>query len=187
MFKKILTLAVAGAASLLVASQAYAQCGGYPLNDSDLSGNSRPLVSSCCPAGYRVQGMAYSDMRNSGNDDRVDAVSAICRSIAKGNDMMVSDFQSPPITLMCPKEYVNAGGNCVDLRGEDALDGCVIYCQKPGSTELMMVGNNGDSGPTGSMQTVLLPKRIVGIGMKDLDKGPTQSSDRADGVVFFAK
>lgn len=178
MFKKVLTLV---AVSFTLVAQAQAFCGGSPDFSNDCSSNNRAYATSCCPAGYRVQGVAYNDMRSSGNNDIVDAVSAVCRSISKGNDMMPSDFQAPPVTLMCDKSEVFAGMSVVDLRGNDAMDGIVVYCQKPGSTSLRMVGNNGDTGSNGETHTVMLPKRVVGIGYKD------NQGDQADCATISVK
>lgn len=179
--KAILFVAV----SFALAAQAQAFCGGTPDYSADCSSNNRAFSTSCCPSGYRVQGVAYNDMRgDSGKgNDIVDAVSAICRSIQKGNDMMPGDFQATPITLMCDKSEVFAGFNVVDHGGKDSMDGIVAYCQKPGSTSLRMIGNNGDTGSNGEQHTVMLPKRVVGIGYKDNPDG----SDQADCATISVK
>lgn len=178
MLKKVFTFV---AVALTFVAQAHAFCGGTPDYSNDCSSNNRAFATSCCPSGYRVQGVAYNDMRSSGNNDIVDAVSAVCRSISKGNDMMPSDFQAPPITLMCDKTEVLAGTTTIDFKGNDAMDGMVIWCQKPGSTNLRMVGNNGDTGSNGETHTVLLPKRVVGIGYKD------NQGDQADCATISVK
>lgn len=188
MLKKVTLIALVGALSFLVSQNAYSQsCGGNIAYDNDCGSNGRNYVASCCPSGYRVQGVAYNDMRSSGNNDRADAVSAVCRSISKGNIMMPTDFQTTPITLQCDPTEVMAGINCNDLKGEDSLDGCTVYCQKPGSTNLRTVGNNGDTGGNGASHTVYLPQRVVGVLYKDLDKGANQSSDRADCATIATK
>lgn len=178
MFKKILA---ATCGLLMAAAQAHAFCGGSPDYSNDCNNNPKGFATSCCPNGYRVQGVAYNDMRSSSNNDIVDAVSAVCRSIQKGNDMMPSDFQAPPITMVCDKTEVFAGMSVVDLNKNDAMDGIVVYCQKPGSTSLRMIGNNGDTGSNGETHTTLLPKRVVGIGYKD------NQGDQADCATVSIK
>jgi hypothetical protein len=69
-----------------VAGQAQAQyCGGSIMHNNDLSGNGRGWNTSCCPEGYRVQGIACADLPP--GQDLMDGCSAVCRSIEKGNIM----------------------------------------------------------------------------------------------------
>lgn len=195
MFKKLILSAVCGAAIVMSATSAYSFCGGMVVSDNDCDSNPRNFSVSCCPGGYRVQGVAYSDMSNS---DYADAVSAVCRHIQKGNDMMPTDFQRQPVVFMCEKQEVMAGIACKDMdkrggKNSDNLDGCTALCQKPGSGNLRMVYNNDIAGnPRSYVQhTVQLPERVVGIGYKDVNKDRNASdwnnSDRADCATISYK
>lgn len=178
MIKRLITLASFGVFAF-TAFQANAFCGGTVVYDNDCGSNARAFSVSCCPSGYRVQGVAYNDINKK---DKADAVSAVCRSITKGNDMMPSDFQTNPVVSMCDKTEVLAGIACKDMKKSDALDGCTAICQKPGSKNLRMVYSNDlASNPRAyNKHTVFLPKRVVGIGYKDQTKGRSMGSDEAD-------
>lgn len=186
MMKKILTVAAFVAMTAFGATNAFSFCGGSVVYDNDCGSNPRGFSASCCPSGYRVQGVAYNDIKKK---DHADAVSAICRSIAKGNDMMPSDFQTHPVTFMCDKTEVLAGIACKDLPKSDGLDGCTAICQKPGSKNLRMVYNNDlASNPRAyNRHTVYLPKRVVGIAYKDRTKGSSTGSDEADCATISVK
>lgn len=170
------------------AQSAQAYCGGEVVQDQDCSSNPRAYAESCCPAGFRVQGIAYNDMgkRNSAKQkDVADAISVICRSLTEGNELMPSDFQTPPITLMCDKTEVFAGIACKDLENEDELDGCTAICQKPGSQEVRKLYNPDLlTNPRPYVEhMVYLPKRVVGLVYKDMTRNSgSTNSDEADCV-----
>ena len=169
------------------ASQAGAECGGSIVPENDCNNNGRSWHFSCCPDGYRVQGVAYNDLKK---QDHVDAVSAVCRSISRGNDIMPQDFGRSPKTFVCDKQEVMAGIYSKDVLTEggdkyDELDGLTAICQHPGSKELRKVYNYDiQGGREGREKFVYLPKRVVGIAYKELEKG---SSDRADCVAIIVK
>jgi hypothetical protein len=199
MFKKILSSLVAVMA-LAAAGSAHAQyCGGTVMDFGDCSSNVRAYAASCCPSGYRVQGVAYDDINKA---DFADAFSAVCRSTSKGNDMMPTDFQRAPITLVCDNNEVFAGLACKDMSNKgsgknmDASDGCTAICQnvKTGATREIynpdIAGNKREAGRT----MVKLPKRVVGIVYKDQDgkddgvaNGAYGGSDRADCAAIVVK
>jgi len=186
-------ICLATLASLLIASVSYAQyCGGNIQYSSDLTGNSRPWNVSCCPTGYRVQGIACADLPP--KQDFGDGCSAICRSISKGNIMQpANDFQRHPALYQCDKTEVLAGIVCRDSTGHgggsqsDVADSCTAVCQKPGSKNLRVVYNNDFNTNAKSAQNrvvTYLPTRVVGIACKDQDKG---TSDRLDGCTIITK
>lgn len=162
-------------------------CGGIIQYNNDCANSGREYHISCCPDGYRVQGVAYTDIKD---QDHVDAVSAVCRSISKGNDTMPQDFSRTPKKYVCEKQEVLAGIYSKDVQVQggdkrDTLDGVTAFCQKPGSNALRKIDNHDISGGReGREQTILLPKRVVGIAYKEHDRG---SSDRADCVTIVTK
>ena len=184
--KSILSMAVF-ALTALAANTSFGFCGGTPVYNNDCASNPRGYAVSCCPRGYRVQGVAYNDHAGS---DYVDAVSAVCRHVVKGNDMMPTDFQRPPVVFMCNKTEVMAGIAQKDMpkkggKNSDVLDGVTAICQTPGSKSLRMVYNRDLAGNGRSyVRTVTyLPNRIVGIAYKDISKNNVLTrgnSDRAD-------
>lgn len=188
--KKLLTV-MAAALLLMVASSAQAQyCGGNLVPNNDLGGNNRGWNVSCCPAGYRVQGVACADLPP--DQDLLDGCSAVCRSIAKGNIMQPAyDFQRTPTVYQCDKTEVLAGIMCKDRNFEgkgddDVSDGCTAVCQKPNTSNLRTV-YSGDIAGTNrdpNQITVMLPTRVVGIACKDVNKG---SSDRADSCTIITQ
>jgi hypothetical protein len=168
-------------------------CGGVVVQQNDCGGNDRGWHYSCCPDGYRVQGVAYTDIRK---QDHVDAISAVCRSISKGNDVMASDFSRTPKTFVCDKTEVLAGVVSKDVRTEgggkrDTLDGLSAVCQTPSSKNLRTISNHDiDSTERNERRsTVYLPKRVVGLAYKEKDNGGSNpgKSDRADCVTIITK
>ena len=191
-------LKVAMVASLFVSASAFAQstCGGHIQFDADTASNPRQYAVSCCPEGYRVQGIAYNDLgKNSGKQvDAADAFSAVCRSVSSGEIKMASEGQTNALQLVCDPKEVLAGIICKDLGNGDESDGCTIVCQTPGSSALRQALNaDTDSNRSRpySEQSVLLPKRIVGIASKDMTKGGHQkgnrNSDESDGAAIIVK
>lgn len=179
----LLALVIAGFAGQV---QAQSACGGTVQYTSDCSGNDRAWHFSCCPSGYRVQGVAYTDISK---QDHVDALSAVCRSISRGNDMMPSsDFERTPKQFVCDKSEVMAGIIRKDVKvqggdSRDSLDGLTPLCQHPGSKALREIYNvDIQGGRSGEQQVVYLPKRVVGLASKELDRG---SSDRKDCVAII--
>ncbi|MBF0104505.1 MAG: hypothetical protein HQM16_04165 [Deltaproteobacteria bacterium] len=181
MFKKtLLSLVVLGL--VLAAGTASAQyCNGTIVPDNDCDSGNRAYSTSCCPRGYRAQGVAYNDMAGS---DEADAISPICRHVSKGNDMMPTDFQTQPVQHLCDKTEVMSGIACKDMPKKgaqaDDLDGCTAICYNPKTKQERML-YSADLEGNRSRQYVThkidLPNRIFGIAYKDRDRG---SSDVAD-------
>lgn len=197
MIKSFFKIAVV--ASFLVSTSVFAQstCGGHIEYDADTATNPRQYAVSCCPEGYRVQGIAYNDMGKRGGksqSDVADAFSAVCRSVSSGEIMMSSEGQTSSLQLVCEPKEVLAGILCKDLGKNDESDGCTIKCQKPGSSALRQVLNADTDSNTMrpyTEHTVLLPKRVVGIASKDMTNGGAQTgsrgSDQSDGAAIIVK
>ncbi len=175
------------------AAQAQSACGGTVQYTSDCDGNNRQWHFSCCPDGYRVQGVAYTDISK---QDHVDAVSSVCRSIARGNDTMPQDFSRTPKTFVCDNKEVLAGIVSKDVKTDaggnrDTLDGISAVCQHPGSKSLRTIMNVDitENERQGRQESIYLPKRVVGIAYKEYDNGgkKTGASDRADCVTIITK
>lgn len=186
----IFILSIIGLVLLGFSGNVYAQsaCGGIVQYSSDCANSNRKWHFSCCPSGYRVQGVAYNDIRG---QDHVDAVSAVCRSISKGNELVSQDFGRTPKKYVCDRKEVFAGIESKDVLTKgggfrDTLDGVTAYCQRPGGNALRRISNRDIDRERreGRQQTVLLPKRVVGIGYKKIAKG---KSDRADCVTIITK
>lgn len=171
-------------------AQAESFCGGTPMFNADISGNKRPWTVSCCPDGYRVQGIACADLPPA--QDLADGCSVVCRSIQKGNLMkVIGDFQRQPEQMVCHKTEVMAGIMCKDMAkhskgDDDVADSCTAVCQKPGSNTLRTIPRGDIDGNPREQQvyTTLLPQRVVGLACKDVDKG---TSDRMDGCTPIVK
>lgn len=188
MFKKIFAVTAILTASVMMAGAAYGQyCGGTIVENNDCNHNSRSYAASCCPSGYRVQGIAYDDMQ--GTDD-ADAYASVCRHVVNGNIRMPSDFRGTPIVLMCDKTEVFAGVACKDSgshgggKNSDASDGCTAICQKPGGEKrfLYNADTENNNKRSYSQHTVDLPNRVVGILYKDMSNAVDK--DRADCVTI---
>lgn len=164
-------------------SSVFAQtiCGEPVVTDEDCDSNELKYSESCCPTGYRVQGVVYNDLIG---QDNTDAVGALCRHVTKGNVEIASDFanqgnndRKKPIQFVCESEEVLAGIACKDLPKKDALDGCTAICQKPGGAERVVYNPDLASNPrTFVRHVVKLPNRVAGIGYKE----EKLKSDRAD-------
>lgn len=167
---------------ICVSSTAMAQDCGTIVSDNDCDSNGkRGYSTSCCPKGYRAQGVAYNDMAGS---DEADAISPICRHVTKGNDMMPTDFQTTPVTHLCDKNEVMSGIACKDMPKQgaqaDDLDGCTAICFNHKTKAERTLFSNDLEGNTGRQYVIHkidLPNRIFGIAYKDRDHG---SSDVAD-------
>lgn len=196
MFRKIVTVAAflaAVAASSAVMAQS---CPNSWFSDqrvesaSDLSKNNRSWNISCCPEGYRVHGLACSDIV--GGKDDGDGCSAVCRSITKGDIMQPhNDFQRAPGIYRCEPSEVFVGVACKDNDdhgggvNSDVADSCTAICEKTnGSTRYV---ENNDLHNTGrSWNVVQIPlgsRRVSGVACKDLQNG---SSDRLDGCTIIS-
>lgn len=185
MFKKTVNAALALALVSFAGAAQAQSCGGTMMPNDDL--NSGRYNYSCCPSGYRVQGIACADLPG---QDLSDGCSAVCRSISKGNDMMPSnDFQRMPEPVTCPKASVFAGLWCKDVNksgkgDDDVADGCSAICQDASSgaiTKMSKGDIDGTNRPSKDLM-VRLPQRVVGIACAEVDKG---SSDRMDGCTIM--
>lgn len=200
MSKKVLFSVLAMLLTTATGSAFAQYCGGTVQDYGDCGGNVRGYASSCCPSGYRVQGVAYADIHNA---DFADAVSAVCRSISKGNDMMPTDFQRAPVTFVCDKQEVFAGLACKDMdnskgsgKNMDALDGCTAICQNAKTGAMREIHNQdmANNKREAARVSVRLPQRVVGLVYKDQDgkddgkpNGAFGSSDRADCAAISVK
>lgn len=171
-----------------VAQADESMCGGTIQYTADCEGNTRAWHVNCCPSGYRVQGVAYTDVSN---QDHVDAVSSVCRSIKNGNDLMPSDFSRTPKSYVCDKTEVMSGIYKKDVitnggNRRDTLDGVTAICEHPktGAKRTLFNQDLDNSTREGTASEISLPQRVVGIAYKELDKG---ESDRADCVAIIVK
>lgn len=154
------------------------------VSNSDCGGH-RQFMTITCPEGYRVQGLAQSDMKKDGDGDpdMLDAISPVCRSVSKGNDMYPADFQRKPLVMMCDKTEIMIGIACKDMAGgsdKDVLDACTAICQNPSTkAERQLANSDFDNNTKRNAQVtkIYLPNRITGIAYKDRDKN---DSDKAD-------
>lgn len=192
MYKVMLAIIVFVVALVFVSVTSYAQyCGGSIQQVSDLSSNRRAYAVACCPDGYRVQGIACSDLPE--EQDMGDGCTTVCRSIKDGNRQEFSgDIQRNPAVYECDKTEVMAGIACKDTDkhgggvNSDVADGCTVFCQNPKSKAVRRIRSDDIDGNrnAGYDVTVLLPRRVVGIACKDKDSG---TSDRLDGCTIITK
>lgn len=179
--KKLLIAAVVATMTLTASVDAFSICGGTVVPDNDCGSNQLAYSESCCPSGYRVQGVIYNDLKG---QDNADAVGAVCRHVKKGNIKIASDFynrgnkgRKSPVRFVCESTEVLAGIACKDLPKKDALDGCTAVCQKPGGRKRIMYNADLESNPRAYVHhTIDLPNRVAGIGYKE----EKIHSDRAD-------
>ena len=121
------------------------------VNNPDCSNNHRSYSTVMCPDGYRVQGVAYSDLPKSGDGDpdMMDAISPVCRSVSKGNDMMPTDFNRKPLTLVCDKHEIMIGvaSKDIDFKNHgDVLDVVTAICYNPTTRVERTLGNKDIEG-----------------------------------------
>ena len=166
------------------AADAYAFCGGSIVYDNDCGSNRLAYSASCCPPGYRVQGVIYNDLKG---QDNTDAVGSVCRHVKNGNIMVASDFynrgnrgRKGPVQFVCDRREVMAGLACKDLPKKDSLDGCTAVCYNPRTRKTRYLYNPDlESNPRMYVvHTVDLPNRVAGIGYKE----EKLRTDRADCV-----
>lgn len=156
-------------------------CGSAAIPDNDCDSNELNYSESCCPDGFRVQGVVYNDLKG---QDNTDAVGAVCRHVNQGNIEIASDFQNRgdkgekrPVSYVCESSEVMSGIACKDLPNKDALDGCTAVCKKPNGGERVVYNPDLASNPRAYVKhTVNLPNRIAGMGYKE----EKPNSDRAD-------
>lgn len=185
MFKKVTILTVAMVMGLLYSSQAFSICGAQIVPDNDCGSNVLAYSESCCPAGYRVQGVVYNDLKG---QDNTDAVGAVCRHVKNGNIEIASDFynrgnkrRKAPIQFVCDRTEIMSGIACKDLKKKDALDGCTAVCYNPVTRQSRTLYNQDlASNPRAFvMHTINLPNRVAGIGYKE-EKIRTDRADCAN-------
>lgn len=182
MFTKRIFITVFALVGLAYSSEALSICGASIVPDNDCGSNSQSYSDSCCPAGYRVQGVVYNDLKG---QDNTDAVGAVCRHVKNGNIQIASDFynrgnrrRKSPVQFVCESREILAGIACKDLPNKDALDGCTAICYNP-RTRRQRVLHNSDLSSNGRSfvkHTIKLPNRVAGIGYKE----ERRRTDRAD-------
>lgn len=164
--KKIL-LSVAVMAMMTVAGSAYSFCGGQVKHINDCGGNVEAYNASCCPAGYRVHGIVYNDLKG---EDAVNNVVAYCRKY-KGDEYTIPNRDllsggKGHVTLACNSNEVMSALGCADQPKKDAADGCAVQCFNPTTKASRWVLPHGDIGHPTAIASVKLPNRIQGIGTK---------------------
>lgn len=179
MLKKTL-LTLATLAVVAASNNAYSFCGGQIKETNDCSQNSVGYTSTCCPKGYRVHGIVYNDLKG---QDEVNAIVAYCRKY-KGNEFTIPNKDQLEggqgmVTIACQSNEVMSALGCSDLKGKDAMDGCIIQCYNPTTKASRWVNPNGDIGHPAAIVQVNLPNRIQGIGYKKERQGKTDRSDCA--------
>lgn len=180
MVKKILTT-VAALAVIVSAGTVQAFCGGQVAVSNDCAGNQEPYATSCCPQGYRVQGVAYSDLKG---EDGLNGIQAYCRKY-KGNETTIPNKDQLEggkgiVTIACESTEIMSALGCDDMQGKDKLDGCIIECYNPTTKASRWVNPNGDIGSNPrAVSRIKLPNRIQGIGWKK-NHGNTDQTDCAD-------
>lgn len=188
MLRRLLTLSLTLSLGLVLSGQAQSSmiCGKTTVPDNDCDSNATQYSESCCPPGYRVQGVIYNDLKG---QDNADAVGAVCRHVQNGNIKIASDFDNRgnngrkgPVQFVCDHTEVMIGLACKDLVKKDALDGCTAVCYNPKRhTTRIMDNYDITSNPRSYvMHTIELPYRVAGIGYKEERKGSHGSTDRAD-------
>lgn len=184
MFKNIKMKTGLLIAILTLSGSAHSICGGQVVADNDCGSNQLAYAESCCPQGYRVQGVIYNDLKG---QDNADAVGSVCRHVTKGNVKIASDFynrgnkgQKAPVKFVCDSTEVMSGIACKDLPKKDALDGCTAVCQKPGGANRLIYNPDLESNSRAYVyHTVKLPNRVQGIGYKE-EKVKTDRADCAN-------
>ena len=193
MKKSLLVLTVVSSLlSLATSALAQTACGGNMVYNKDADNSRRKWHFSCCPDGTRAQGIAYTDIVK---QDHVDAISVVCRSKSRGNDVIPADFNRNPKQVVCENTEVLAGIYCKDVltkggKKMDTMDGCTAICEMPGSPDLRRIYNQDiQGGREGNELVARLPKRVVGIAYKELDDkgGSPGASDRADAATIVVK
>lgn len=167
--------------ALIFTADVLAICGATVVADEDCDSNDLTYAQSCCPEGYRVQGLIYNDLKG---QDNTDAVGAVCRHVAKGNIEIASDSfnrgdkgEKQPVSYVCENNEVMSGMACKDLPNKDALDGCTAVCMKPDGAERIVYNPDLASNPRAFVKHVVnLPNRVAGIGYKE----EKLKTDRAD-------
>lgn len=148
-------------------------CGGEIRVSDDCANNKhRYWHVSCCDENYRVQGITYSDHRNS---DSVDTVGTVCRSVSKGNKELENrDFGTENKTkLVCKRTEVLTGvqwKDRINSRGKDidSMDSIVPICTDPsdGSSRTLST-TDADNGGKTYKESASLKYEVVGIATRE--------------------
>lgn len=171
MFKKIF-FTIIGLAFFATSYQAYGFCGGEAVWNNDCANNTLPYTTSCCPDGYRVQGIVYNDL--DGREDETNAIVAYCRKYKGPEEFYYNkdllEGGKAPITLSCrPNEIMSALLQKDLEKRKDASDAFTIECTNP-KTKVSYIVPNHDFDSNSRAPMVLrseLPYRIWGIGYKE--------------------
>ncbi|OGQ08325.1 MAG: hypothetical protein A3G32_07470 [Deltaproteobacteria bacterium RIFCSPLOWO2_12_FULL_40_28] len=163
-------LSYAAAANETFRTSKMEACGGTILTNNDCSENPRSTWHvSCCEEGYRVQGVHYARHTH---HNTVDALSAVCRSISKGNDAVDNDdfSQEKRINSVCHKTEILTGVTWKDkvTDGGEKRDSAVevsAICLNPTTGKTRTIQNMGKENAYTTQ--VSLPKRVVGIATKE--------------------
>jgi len=189
--RKYLVAALVVAFGLTMAVNAQARI----LTNGDLNDNGRAFTTHYCPAGTKVAGMAYFDLKN----DAVDAVTAICEYTSgsrKGEVYMPRDKDWPKSGLREVQEH-----KC-DLRTEkiwavrykdrdatlsrDAMDGLSVGCKNKRTGKIRWTYNHDTQGGRAWETIRVGNKTVIGVAYKDGGCGG-HKSDCADAATFIVK
>lgn len=182
------TLVLAFFLSLAAASHAQQHaCGGNIEYSADCGNNSRSWHFACCPDGYRVHGIAYSDLPG---QDSVDAITTVCRNIQSGNTMSnLSERTKRSLNqIKCDKTEVVSGLVMQDVRkgnsNKDWLDAVSVECLNPRTSYKRTLYNPDFGGRGQGRVSYDINTEVVGFAYKELDDG---SSDKVDCVTTITK
>ncbi|HBF13511.1 MAG TPA: hypothetical protein DDW49_09070 [Deltaproteobacteria bacterium] len=149
-------------------------CGGKIIVNEDCKGHDhRKWQVSCCDEGYRIQGVIYTDHAES---DSVDTLSAMCRSVAKGNtDIDNRDFgRENRVKITCNNNEILTGvvwkDRVTKAQGQiDSMDSVVPVCVNPATGARRVLSSSDFQNGGGALHKaeVNLPRRVIGIASKE--------------------
>lgn len=146
-------------------------CGGTIYMNDDCSDSKHHVWHvSCCPDGYRVQGVHFAKHTS---HDTIDTISSYCRSVNKGNEATDNSDFGPEkrINAYCHKSEILTGLVWKDKltrtgQKRDSMIDIAPVCLNPSNGKKRIAKNM--TGPNPNYKTeVGLPKRVVGIALKE--------------------
>ena len=187
--RKFALAALVVALGLTVAANAQARI----LSNGDLDDNGRAFTTHYCPAGTKVAGMVYFDLRS----DAVDAVSAACVytsgsrkgevTIPKDKDWPskgLREIQEHKCDLATEKIYGVRYKDRDATLSRDAMDGLSVGCKNKRTGRIRWTYNPDTLGGR-AWETILVGnKKVIGVAYKDGGCGG-HKSDCADAATFI--
>lgn len=146
----------------------YGFCGGNSVKDTYCDQNDNDMITSCCPDGQIMIGIAYE---NGNASDGTTNMSAVCYDKETEQKTVLGSFAKEPFVFICDLIHETfAGIACKRTNKDKILDGCTAICLSSETGSFKPIFNSdleGDGNQDPYNTKVVQPPYVpTGIGFK---------------------